>query len=64
MVWDWKFVNSETEKKTYVGIRLVDQLLVILLGDNRRANQDGNVGEAGVGDVAKFIEDILRWVMK
>ena len=57
-------MNSETEKKTYVGIRLVDQLLVILLGDNRRANQDGNVGEAGVGDVAKFIEDILRWVMK
>ena len=49
---------------TYVGIRLVDQLLVALLGDHRRANQDGNIGEAGVGNVAEFIEDILGWVMK
>jgi hypothetical protein len=43
----------------YAGIGLVDQLLVTLFRDNRRSNHDRDVGQAGLGDVAEFIENIL-----
>lgn len=45
--------------KTYVGIRLIDKLLFSLIGDNRGADHDRDVGQAGVGDVIELVEDIL-----
>jgi hypothetical protein len=64
----WKSRRGKAQRQNrgsaYVGIRLVNQLLVALLGDDRGPDHDRDIGEASVGDVTEFVEDILAMTVR